>query len=250
MTFPITGIFTSHWNSDGSKPLIDWPQVKAAGFTYAWIKATDFWDGRHRTDIRFERDWDLAQASGLLVGSLLYHRPGIPPDGQADYHLEVLSSTGYGQLPHLLDVEEPAYAGRSFIDDIKRLLSDLEQSPLGRSALYANLNHLSTYSLYRAMHPTTSLSIAYWSRTGSAPGLPSTISEWHDWQWNCKANRRFQPKVPGITGDVCLHRFNGSEATFLEWLNQSTTPVPTYPVKLSVKERAAILSIASKLNPP
>lgn len=250
MTFPVTGVFTSHWNSDGNKPLIDWPKVKAAGYTYAWIKATDFWDGQYRTDIRFERDWDLAQASGLLVGSLLYHRPHAPPDGQADYHLAVLSSAGYGQLPHLLDVEEAADPQRDIIYDVRRLLTDLEQSPTGRAALYANLNHFIVYELHQAMTFSTSLSIAYWSRTKSEPVLPKELSTWHDWQWNCKANRIFQPRVPGITGDVCLHRFNGNQAAFLDWINSSSIPSPSYPVSLSQSERAAILSLASKLDPP
>ena len=250
MTWPVTGLFTSHWQSAGNNPPIDWPSVKAAGYTYAWIKATDHHDGRPITDPAFERDWELAQASGLFVGSMLYHRPSVPPDQQADHHVAVLAQAGYGQLPHMLDVEEEPDPDRSLYDDLSHLIRDLSRSPIGHVALYANLGFLQRFDLHRLIQPPNSLSVASWSRFKRAPSLPPGVTTWHDWQWSCRGNRPFYPTVPGIRGAVCLHRFNGTPDEFLAWIQQASIPPPRFTVSLTEPERAALLSIAGKLAPP
>ncbi len=250
MTWPVQGIFTSHWNSDGLKPPIDWPKVRAAGYTYAWIKATDFHGGRHITDPSFDRDWELAQASGLLVGSVLYHRPRVDPDSQAHYHLSVLAGAGYGQLPHMLDVEEEPDPSHSLLTDVTLLMALLAGSPVAHAILYANLADLIAHSLYLAVEPPSSLSIANWGRFKTSPSLPAGVTRWRDWQWVCRGNRLLYPKVPGISGDVCLHRFNGATPDFLSWINQPNIPPPLFKLSVTEAERAAILSIAGKLELP
>lgn len=248
MAWPVQGIFTSHWQSAGDKPAIDWSAVRAAGFLYAWIKATDFVDNQPITDPRFERDWQQAQAAGLLVGSVLYHRTRVSSSAQADYHLAVLSRIGYGQLPHLIDAEDPPDQSRPIDEDIRRLITNLQQSPLGRVALYSNPAYFRAHLPFLRPDDAISISIANWGRIKRAPDLPPNLTTWHDWQWTCAGNRRLYPAVPGIRGDVCLHRFNGSTSDFLAWINAAILPPPLFPLHLSETERAAILSLAAKLQ--
>ena len=81
--------------------VIAWPRVRAAGFRFVWIKATE---GGDYTDPAFRRNWMLAEAAGLRRGA--YHfvywcRPA--PDQAAWFIANVPDDPA--ALPPVLDVE-------------------------------------------------------------------------------------------------------------------------------------------------
>ncbi len=83
---------------------VDWAQVAAKGFYFAFIRATD---GAGVTDESFARNWQAAGEAGLLRTA--YHYLRADPDGaaQAKYYLDALQKAGVGpcDLPPMLDFE-------------------------------------------------------------------------------------------------------------------------------------------------
>lgn len=75
------GIDVSSWNHGGGK-LIDWAKVRAAGYTFAMIKATQ---GNFYTNPYLVDDFHGAHGAGLIVGAYHFYVVGVPPAEQADY---------------------------------------------------------------------------------------------------------------------------------------------------------------------
>lgn len=98
---------------NGAKGAIDWRRVRAAGFQFAFLKATE---GRTFDDERFSFNRRAAKAAGLVVGAYHYARPdNNSPEAEAQHFLRVARPTRGELLPALdweTDPPSAAWASR------------------------------------------------------------------------------------------------------------------------------------------
>src|SRR3954468_14931817 len=86
----------------GDKGAIDWRRVRAAGFEFAILKATE---GRTFDDARFGFNRRAAKAAGLVVGAYHFARPdNNTPEAEVQHFLRVARPTR-GELIPALDWE-------------------------------------------------------------------------------------------------------------------------------------------------
>ncbi len=90
------GIDVSHHQGE-----IDWPAVRAGGFTFAYVKATE---GADHRDTRFERNWAAAGSAGLSRGAYHFFTFCTPGDAQAANFLDALPDDPNALAP-AVDVE-------------------------------------------------------------------------------------------------------------------------------------------------
>lgn len=80
------GVDVSSWQHPGGEP-IDWAEVKAAGATFALVKATQ---GDTYTSPWLKRDLAGARGAGLLVGAYHFYEAGVAPELQSARFTESL----------------------------------------------------------------------------------------------------------------------------------------------------------------
>ncbi|MNH87708.1 Lysozyme M1 precursor [compost metagenome] len=197
------GIDVSHWQGS-----IDWQKVRAAGKSFVFIKATE---SSRYTDNHFFSYLKGAKSAGLLVGAYHFTRAAKPADVKAevDHFLEVINQAGglsAFDLPFVLDAETKE-AGtranvtatvRSWVDEFKRRTG---QTPL-----------LYTYPSFIEGYLDSSLAdvplwYAYYSNVP-----PVNKSGWKSWEF---LQYTSEGKVPGISGQVDLNEYKGSEAELM-----------------------------------
>jgi lysozyme len=84
---------------NGAKGSIDWRRVRAAGFEFAFLKATE---GRTFDDERFGFNRRAAKAAGLVVGAYHFARPdNNSPEAEAQHFLRVARPKSGELLPAL-----------------------------------------------------------------------------------------------------------------------------------------------------
>ena len=87
----LKGIDVSQWQS-----AINWPQVKADGYAFTMIKATE---GLFGVDPDFTANWAGAKAAGLIRGSYCFTRPEAGnPVGQAAHFVQTVGTLDPGDL--------------------------------------------------------------------------------------------------------------------------------------------------------
>src|SRR3954471_21897306 len=84
-----------------SQGTVDWTAVKAAGYAFAYVKATD---GETYVDPTFEQSWTGAASAGLLRGAYHFFRAEDSPQAQAEFFWRIVG--GNGDLPLVIDVEQ------------------------------------------------------------------------------------------------------------------------------------------------
>jgi GH25 family lysozyme M1 (1,4-beta-N-acetylmuramidase) len=83
----VKGVDVSKWQAS-----IDWSQVKAAGYDFAFVRASD---GLNYPDGMFDANWKGTKANGILRGVYQFFRPSQDPIAQADLMLAKLSAAGW-----------------------------------------------------------------------------------------------------------------------------------------------------------
>ena len=83
MTTAAKGIDISSWQHPEGKP-IEWPAVRAAGFVFAIVKATQ---GTTYVNPWLREDLAAARRAGVLVGAYHYWEEGLEPTAQAEHFI-------------------------------------------------------------------------------------------------------------------------------------------------------------------
>jgi GH25 family lysozyme M1 (1,4-beta-N-acetylmuramidase) len=201
------GLDVSHWNR-----VTSWPRVAAAGYGFAFVKATE---GTRGTDRAYTRYRAGATAAGLRVGAYHFARPAGRRRGarlanaraQAA-HFAAVARPRPGDLSPVLDLETTGGLGpAALISWTSAWLEEAERRLQVPPVIYASPRFWKV-----AMANTTDfgdvghgLWVARWTRAPapSVPGLNWSGLGWTFWQWtNCG-------RIPGIRGCVDLDRFNG-----------------------------------------
>ncbi|MGN6246427.1 MAG: cell wall-binding repeat-containing protein [Motilibacteraceae bacterium] len=183
---------------------IDWASVKAAGSSFAFIKATE---GTTYTNPYFAGDWAGVAAQGMYRGAYHFANPAKDAATQARYFATAVGPlTGSKDLPPVLDLEDNGgLAPAALLVWVKSYLSAVQQITGRVPIIYTyptfwvnqmgNTNDLTQYPLWIANYGVT-----------SPQGMGGWGKAYTFWQYTSSAT------VPGITGRVDMSRFNGTAA--------------------------------------
>ena len=206
----VLGIDVSNWQGN-----IDWEQVKADGYTFAWAKSTE---GMTYTDPMFVNNMENGLNANVVMGAYHFARPdnNTPQEDAANFLNVASAYIGNGFMPPVLDLENPYSGGQAvLLTDMftSEELSNWAQawmvevetqtgiSPFiyinGNYANYLN-SSLTEYGLWFAQ-PDENLN------------PPINIGSWEDWRFK---QYSWWGAISGIQGDVDLNIFNGTLQDF------------------------------------
>lgn len=204
---PTVGIDVSHHNDT-----IDWAKVHAAGYRFAFIKATE---GATVTDALFSTNRQEARDAGLRTGAYHFYHPQTDVAKQVENFLAVVGSMQSGELPPVLDLEVPAewllpgmesWAKLPQSERVPRVLQWLQavESRLGvRPIIYLSPSFANDTLRNDPRLGIYDLWIAHYT-TASAPSVPKPWTTYKYWQHSETGT------VDGIPGKaVDLNRYNG-----------------------------------------
>ncbi len=100
---------------------IDWAKVKADGYAFAFVKATDGID--YGGVDYFFVNWPKMKSAGIIRGVYHFYESADDPVAQADYLADSLQNAGgleSGDLPPVLDFERAA-SGKQVMAFLKRI---------------------------------------------------------------------------------------------------------------------------------
>jgi GH25 family lysozyme M1 (1,4-beta-N-acetylmuramidase) len=209
----LTGVDVASYQHPGDAP-IDWVRVRAAGHSFALIKATE---ATTYTNPYFAGDWSAALAAGLYRGAYHYARPAKPFSTaleQARYFVSKAGSqTGPKDFGAVLDLEETGGLGRNdlatwtrtWLAEVTRLTG---KAPLLYTGYYfwkdrvgAPADIAAAYRLWLPSYPDDPDSTTF------KPLVPAGWSRWTFWQY------RSDGRVPGIGALVDVNRFCCDESS-------------------------------------
>jgi len=196
---PPIGIDVSHFQQN-----ISWTSVAAAGINYCFIKATE---GDSLRDRRFPQHWEASAGAGILRGAYHLFRPSDPVTAQADFFLRAATELPPGDLPPVLDLENPPlWRGVPPADRASLAVEWLERVEQGLSAtpmVYlcsAFAAEILGNSLLMARFPVW---VAEYT-SAPTPSVPKPWTAWTFWQFTNRG------RVPGVAEPLDLSRFNGT----------------------------------------
>jgi lysozyme len=204
---PVQGIDVSSHNGD-----IDWPAVRQAGISFAYLKTTE---GGDYADSKFFEYWKEAAEAGIHRGAYHFMYWCRPADQQALFFMVNVPNDA-NALPPVLDLEwnnesrscpielPPGKA----IPMIRTLLAAMEARTGKRPIIYTDAN------FYRDILSDGAFAdYPFWLRsTETEPGRLYPGRRWTYWQFTATG------RVPGIRGDVDRNVFNGSTEQWERWL--------------------------------
>lgn len=221
------GIDVSQHNST-----IDWARVKGAGIDFAFARAVLC----TRPDTMFAANVRGMKANGIIPGAyhFLYSRAWASPEAQCDAFLEKVGNpTG---MLLALDVEKDG-TSRPDIDDVRRFVARFrERAPGHPLIIYTGQWYWCGGSYPIDNRPGFSYGPLWHSRyvggTNTAYGpLYATVpaSYWYagfgGWSGVTFLQYQSQGRVPGVSGDVDVNAFRGTEGQ-LTLLAGSTLSIP------------------------
>lgn len=211
----IKGIDVSHWQGDRGK--IDWPKVKAAGYEFVFIKATQ---GTNYQDPRYQEQLAGARAAGIVCGH--YHfANGEDAAKEAQNFLDTIAKLQDGETV-ILDWEvqhkNPVAWSESWL---KTVTEKLGFKPL----VYLNESTVKTLD----WTPIVKAGYGLWeAKYGDNDQIPEPNEVPNPDEWPFFAIWQFSSKgtVPGITGNVDLNQANFDSVETLKKYGKPATTEP------------------------
>jgi GH25 family lysozyme M1 (1,4-beta-N-acetylmuramidase) len=230
--------------------LIDWPQVAAAGYKFAFVKATE---GDYYVNPYYAYDVAQAKEAGLYVAGYHFAIPNVSSGAsQADYALRNGGySPGGRSMPLALDIEYNPYGPEcygltpaemvswvsSFTAEARRLTGQL---PI----IYTTADWWNTCTGDSAAFGADQLWVAAFG--DDSPPMPAGWNDWTFWQYTSRGS------VPGITGPVDVSYFLRAAVRLADPGNQLTargTAVRLQVASLNAADGQPPLFTASGLPP-
>lgn len=194
------GIDVSHWQGK-----IDWVKVKEAGYSFAFLKASE---GSSMVDSNVYDNYNGARAAGVLVG--LYHFTHATTldeaRREASFFCTILDACGGIQgmdLPPVLDVEPSPPNVTTNYPEVCRVWCKVIEEKYGvKPIIYSYPYFIDAYM----NDPTLASEYKLWL-ADYANNQPFDHAGWDTWTFLQYTNKG---KVPGINaGGVDLNEFNG-----------------------------------------
>ena len=198
----VSGVDVSNWQGS-----IDWSQVAAAGYRFAYVKASE---GTAYTDPWYAVNRANANAFGIMIGAYDFAQPSIVPgqaEAEADYFVSIATPRS-GDLVPVLDLETTNGLTPAQLQTwVTHWLYRVYQWTGVRATIYVSPSFWSTYmgnSTWFATNGFRTLWVAHWTAAlqPTVPALGWGGNNWSFWQWTSSGT------VPGISGPVDLDRFN------------------------------------------
>jgi lysozyme len=204
-TYAIHGIDVSRWQGD-----IDWATARAAGVSFAYIKATE---GGDVADPLFRAHWDGAGRAGVRRGAYHYFYFCRPAAEQARWFIRHVPRDATA-LPHVLDMEWTPYSRTCTIrpdgDKVRaeaRVFLDMLEAHYGRRPLiYTTVDFFADTRIDRLG------GTEFWLR--SVAGHPQRKypgAFWRIWQYTGTGI------VPGVRGKVDINVFHDGPEAWARW---------------------------------
>jgi MYXO-CTERM domain-containing protein len=191
----VKGIDVYHFDN-GAKP-IDWTAVKAAGASFAFVKATE---STNFTDLSFSINWSGLKAAGMYRGAYHFFHSDVDPAAQATYFLSVVGKVEAGDML-VLDLESAnGQSQATILANAITFMKNVESASGTKPILYtspaflSNFGGLGAYPLWVANYGV------------SCPDVPAAWKTYEFWQSTGTGS------FPPLTGAVDLDTFNGTLA--------------------------------------
>lgn len=195
--YPVRGIDVSAHNGD-----IDFAKVAADSIQFVFIKASE---GTEYCDAMFGRNFENAQAAGLKASAYHYFRFDEPGHLQAYNFLRALTER-HPDMPIAIDVEDWKNAEgvpqADIIEELGNMIGVLRHAGF-RLVIYTNKKGYDSY--IKGNFSDLPLWLCSFGE------IDSDI-KWYLWQFS------HQGKVDGISGDVDLDVYYGSQKSFDLWI--------------------------------
>ena len=200
----VRGVDVSSWQHADNKP-IDWEQVKAAGISFALVKATQ---GTSYVTPWLAEDLDSAAMAGVLTGAYHFYEIGPEPDAQAEHFIGSL-------IGHILDMGvwlDWEVTGANVYSDSADAAAFIAKVTETRKpcGLYT------TPDFYERLKGANLQVARWWAADWDAPTAPPGAFLW----------QTGQETIPGIEGSVDADRLIATHGI----------DIPTSPVKPKAAE--------------
>lgn len=194
---------------------VDWTQVKADGYAFAFVKATD--GVSYPPSVAyFLENWPKMKAAGIVRGAYHFYESGDDPVAQADYFADTLAKAGglgCGDLPPVLDFER-ATSGANVLKFLKQLKSRTGRTPMiyvneSFASQYLSDPEFAEYPLWLAEYGVSTPKVpATWTNAGKS---------WTFWQYSESG------KVSGVAGagETDLDKFNGGSRALKQFISST-----------------------------
>ena len=226
----VLGIDVSNWKGN-----IDWEQVKADGYTFAWAKSTE---GMTYTDPMFFTNMQNGLDANVIMGAYHFARPdnNTPQEDAANFLNIASAYIGNGFLPPVLDLENPYSGGQAILlTDIftseelsnwaQAWMVEVETQTGISPFIYINGNYandlnssLTEYGLWFAQ-PDENIN------------PPINIGAWEEWGFK---QYSWWGDISGIQGDVDLNIFNGTLQDFNTIIGINTAEIATQNNRINI----------------
>jgi lysozyme len=218
---------------------INWTSVKAAGRSFAFIKATE---GRTFNSSTFTSQITGAKAAGVLAGA--YHFARYDTNTAADEASHFLAVAGKyisaGYLRPVLDVEHSTTLSKTALSNWVNAWCNQVKSATGVAPI------VYSYVSYASAHLNTTVTqwplwmAQYPSSPAPQTGKPSGTSPWTTWSfWQYTDHASVSGISGGVDGDV----YNG-DLTSLKANFQIAAPLPAPPASPTPANGAAFRTSA------
>ena len=229
---------------------IDWAQVAAAGYKFAFVKATE---GNYYANPYYASDLAQAKAAGLYATGYHFAIPNVS-DGasQADY---ALANGGYAPdgrtLPLALDIEYNPYGSECYgltpaqtVSWVSAFTAEVQRVTSQLPIIYTTADWWDTCTGDSTAFSSDTLWVAGY--VSGSPPIPAGWGNWTFWQYTSRGS------VPGITGSVDVSYFLQAAVRLLDPGNQQDaagTAIKLQVTSLNAADGQSPQFVASGLPP-
>ena len=215
--------------------LVNWKQVKAAGYAFGIAKATG---GTGFVDPQFHNNWHGMREQGLVRGAYHFFYADEDPIAQAEHFIQTVSSLRLNDLPPTIDIELTENVPTQTIvaralEWIKHVEEKLGKTPM----VYSDLSFYDTYL-------ATGLKDYHLWIAAYSDQAPQVDRPWEFWQHSESGS------VPGINGAVDLDYFNGTMIQLRAFLRDNTQPTATPPTVTPLPAQPAVTTTRTHIVKP
>ncbi len=212
----VPGIDVSKWQGT-----IDWTQVKQDGVVFAIARASH---GIGTIDSFFDANWAGMKSNGIVRGVYQYWNPAEDPIAQADILISKVNGAGGLQpddLPPVIDIESTDSLGAAeMVANATAWLDHVEAALHRRPMIYTGSYFWDGAGLGDSLNGHPLWGPHYTSNP--CPLISDSWSKWTMWQYSSTG------AVAGISGNVDMDKFNGTQADLEQFIKDSST-VPVEP---------------------
>jgi GH25 family lysozyme M1 (1,4-beta-N-acetylmuramidase) len=203
----VKGIDVYHGDNGGNA--INWTNVKNAGISFAFVKATESTD---YIDPSFAKNWSGLKSAGLVRGAYHFFHSDVDPTSQANYFLATVGTVEQGDML-VLDLESANGETQTTIEtNAATWMASIKSQTGVTPILYVSPAFLSSYTKLAA-YP---LWVANYGV--NCPDVPSAWTTYTFWQSTGTGT------LSALSGDVDLDTFNGTLTQLVTFANGTPPP--------------------------